>query len=273
MINLFFFLGGIPLRILFLKLGSQFFWLISALMIGILWSLSGDPEQLIVLGSLTVLIGLYSEVEKRLGFNRFISALLAVLVSGGISLSFYFQSGQGIYGPESDKIKAEIGKQIEPMIQSGQKPEELVNQLFMLMPGLYINSLLIVLVLSLIFERVWLRSKSQSYRNRKESLLHFKLPEHLVWFSCFFALGAFTDWLDPYPNVHGFFMNAAIILVGCYFFQGLAVAVHFVKSLKMGSLFQTLILIVLLGQIYFLSFIGFVDLWIDFRKKRIKKRT
>ena len=266
-----FLFGGIPLRLLFIRAGSARYWLISSFLSISLLALGSTYAPLgMLFFSLVTLIGVYSEAEQRFKLDRFLASLISVIASSGLILGFLLVWREMSDQSLTELVKAQVAQVVAMVNNPEANKEELSSLLFKISPSLVINVLFSALALSFVYERVWLKGKKVLEFGKLENLLEFKVPDHLVWPSCGLALGAFTDLTAGLPIAQGFCLNGFIVFAGLYFFQGLAITIQIMRSLKFAGFIQALMLVLLIGQAYFLSFIGFIDLWFDFRG-RLKK--
>lgn len=99
-----------------------------------------------------------------------------------------------------------------------------------------------------------------------EDFSSWKLPDTFVWLALASMAGTFfhvqQEWLRWLAT------NAFNIVVALYFFQGLAVIVSYFKAKQVSAPWRTLAYILIFSQLFLIvSFVGFVDLWMEFRNK------
>jgi uncharacterized protein YybS (DUF2232 family) len=94
----------------------------------------------------------------------------------------------------------------------------------------------------------------------------WKLPDPVVWLALLSAAGTF---LEVQPEwVHWVATNVFYIVVMLYFFQGLAVVVDFFAAKRVSPLWRSVAYVLIFSQLFLMvSFIGFADLWVGFRKR------
>ena len=96
------------------------------------------------------------------------------------------------------------------------------------------------------------------------------MPERLVWLFIFSAGSLFLP--DEEFRVVG--LNVFMVMLGIYFFQGLAIATHFLES-KAAPVFLWLIVFILVFTqpvvMGVVAGLGLFDLWVDFRKFKTDK--
>lgn len=102
------------------------------------------------------------------------------------------------------------------------------------------------------------------------SFSEWKLPEQMVWgvIAAGFAL------VIPWQPLKVGALNVLIVLLPLYFLQGMAVIATFLAKRKMPMFVRGMVylLIVILNPLPLLvTVLGVTDLWVDFRKPRVKK--
>jgi uncharacterized protein YybS (DUF2232 family) len=106
----------------------------------------------------------------------------------------------------------------------------------------------------------------QAHTFVSEEFRAWKLPDTVVWAALLAAAGTFFD-VNP-EWVHWVSANIFNVMVMLYFFQGLAIIVDFFVTKKVSPIWRLVTYVFIFSQLFLMvSFIGFVDLWVDFRKK------
>lgn len=268
MTALFIFLGAPLLRVLRNVFGSWKYWISGVLISSVL--LAAHPGMMIfgfLLFSLWVNIGIYQEFEER-GLGNFWTATLSVALGSfliilgptlwakalGLDISAMMTSGF-----------EELTKQLsngKTLSEYGLSPEAIVGQLPSMLIVLHIASLAFALMLdrkmatllSLQFEKVASQMR----------LLEFRLPDQLIWLTMLSFLLSFIKLEQAWVSVIA--LNVFNVLMGLYFFQGLAVLEVSFLAFRIGSLLRFLIYFIVVGQLFFLlSAVGVIDYWVDFR--------
>lgn len=268
MTALFIFLGTPLLRVLRNVFGSWKYWISGILISGA--CLAAHPGMMIfgfLLLSLWVNIGVYQEFEER-GLGNFWTATLSVALGSfliilgptwwaeslGLDISEMMTSGF-----------AELAKQFsngKTLSEYGLSPEAIIGQLPSMLIVLHIASLAFALMLDrkmatllgLQFEKVASQMR----------LLEFRLPDLLIWLTMFSFLLSFIKLEQTWVAVIA--LNVFNVLMGLYFFQGLAVLEVSFLAYRIGSLLRFLIYFIVVGQLFFLlSAVGVIDYWVDFR--------
>lgn len=212
------------------------------------------------------------ELEQR-GTGWWVSGLLSVFAGACFS-------SLGVYGAfkvNGINTAAEVQKLAEQLAAKVTEMNPAVKLDAMILMQQIPSAVVILLVLALgvglIFERrvfSWLnlpREKIASQLN----LLEYRVPDYFIWV----AMTAFLLTMVSFGGkaiaiLAVNILNVAIVL---YFFQGLAVLEVFLNSIRAGLFTRILTYIILVGQmLLFLSIIGLIDYWVDFRG-RIRKMT
>lgn len=268
--GLFVFLGTPVLRVMRSAFSSLKYW-ISGL-IGFLLLISFGTQMLMIsflVFSLWVTVGVYQELEER-GKANIGSAALAislgslVLIGGPWLVASW--SGIDLVGLLSSSI-TEIAKQLaggKSLEQVGFKPEAILVRIpstivLIQMTGLAFALMLsrqAGLVLGVRFNRVASEMK----------LLEFKAPDWMIWLTIFAFLGSFISF--PESTLAIVSSNILVIMLGVYFFQGLAVMEVSFLVFRISRFLRLLIYFIVVGQLFFLlSAVGIVDYWVDFRQR------
>lgn len=255
-------LGGAPfIRVLRQRFGFLAFWLT-----GILLS-AATRELWFLIGSIWVVVGLYTELEAkgvRWIWNGFLSVLVGttMLIGGG----YKALQRQGITTLEQ---LAEFTRKLFQERSLIELPAEfdfmvLVRQI----PSIAVIVIVLVLAHALIFEKAiyrWFRIPRERFAAQIK-LLEFKMPDIFVWIGMVSFLGSILDWKGQAIAVN--IVNVCVVL---FFLQGLAILEFFYKVLRVGILIRTLGYFIFVFNLFVvLAFVGFIDFWLDFRK-RIRK--
>lgn len=97
-------------------------------------------------------------------------------------------------------------------------------------------------------------------------LLEFRLPDLMIWVTMLSFLLSFAR--IPVPWVSVIALNVFVVMMGLYFFQGLAVLEMSFLVMRVGAILKLLIYLLVVGQLFFLlSAVGLIDYWVDFRQR------
>jgi uncharacterized protein YybS (DUF2232 family) len=100
----------------------------------------------------------------------------------------------------------------------------------------------------------------------------FRLPDVCVWIFIVSLLGAFGG--IPWRAFEVISVNVMNVCLVLFFFQGAAVTVQFFNKLRMGWFWQMIFMILIVVQLFlFVSLIGLLDYWFDFRTRMGKRPT
>lgn len=262
--------GGVPLKILRHRLGrAQYFVLLLPAAAGLFYVL---PMLGIYYLALGVLIELQCEFEEHIE-DVFVSNFLALLstmmlFAGGLMLWSSVKGYGWIQGIENNLALA-----LQSFKGMGDKVQPLaITDVMVQLPSAVAILLSLNLFFACVFEKTWIPYSWRVHTKlTTKSLVNYTVPSAVVWVSIFAILGAFGKlaplWLERVS------LNIVNICVLFFFFQGLAITVQFLRAMKINRLWRVFFLIFLSLQLFFvLSFIGFVDFWMNFRE-RLRKRT
>ena len=218
-------------------------------------------------------------LRRGWGWDRAVAA--AVVVISVVLFLVLFGSASVVGVPVSEQVAALTNAQVEQAIALYTTPEmspEQVNELkssFEKMadsisyayPGLVVTvtgflAALLLWVLSAI-------SRSQ-YQIPGLAFVAWKAPEHLVWL--LIAAGFVFSFVEG--ALKQVSVSLLIILLPIYFLQGLAIVTHFFNRRQLPPFMRGLgyVLIAFLSPMpLIITGLGVFDLWIDFRKPRVKE--
>jgi hypothetical protein len=259
----FVFLAALPIRYLRLNFGRKVF-IASSVACGSGLVMFGLWQWAIVYLSISILIGLYRELEEC-RVSIFAAGAWAVgltaLSSSLILLAYTKLSGLGIKGFLLEKASP-IYEQMKDMPRF---QETSINTFLWYLPSGLVITLMLVLFVSLTVGRHTLHNEDSS-----AGLVQFRLPDWMIWFFIG-ALGLSFIPQEPYLAVH-LALNLLVITLGAYFFQGLAVFTFFLDQLKIYGLWRLLAFFLVFFQMFiFISGLGILDYWFDFRSRPNKK--
>jgi hypothetical protein len=274
MTTLFVFLGAPFLRVIRNVFGPLKYWLAGIIAAGLFWGIQMQPLGLLTL-AVWLVVGIYSEAEER-GYASLWIAAGSILVSSAFFIGgmMAWSSGTGIsleqlmdqgvkallsqLGNGTDSLKA---IQVDPKVVLQQTPSAIV--LLMLTS----------LAFALMFDRrtgamTGLRFERISTHMR---LLEFKLPDFFIWITMFSFLLSFIKLESAWIGIVG--SNVFNVMMGFYFFQGLAVLEVSFLVFRIGSFIKFLVYFFIVGQLFLLlSAVGVIDYWIDFRARMRRLR-
>jgi uncharacterized protein YybS (DUF2232 family) len=142
-------------------------------------------------------------------------------------------------------------------------------QVARLFPALLLTSILCTVWLNTVVGQWLLRKKDPSRTGRGE-FKNWRLPEVLVWPVILAGLALIVP--DERLNTLG--LNAGLVLLVLYLWQGLAVVSSMMQKWALPLTVRAITYTLLFLQVYgivFVAALGLADVWVDFRKPRLKK--
>lgn len=246
------------------------FWIAFSCAIAFLVLMGWVPIA-ISLMSITILIGLFSEIFER--FKKlFIAGFIALIVS---SLATVLATQQWLIY-KGTTLVARLHEQIQMVLKQAHQmnsivkfdPEILIGQA----PSVLVSLLILSLALALMFESsVAKLMKFPMEKVESLSLLSFKLPDGFIWVAMISFLFSFIDLGSKPLSITA--TNIVNVMVVLYFLQGLAVIETFFVALRFGFFIRFMTYVVFLIQLFFLvAAIGLIDFWVEFRKRFVRIR-
>lgn len=219
---------------------------------------------------LALLVGIYSEMEQG-GATPAGAGLLSVLFVSGVTAIFssvYVQYNQlslvSVLRVKILELLAQL-RDINPNIQI--EVDTVMGQL----PSGILSALIFSLAISVISYRSLAGIMRVDIRERYHSnLLTFELPNLCIWLTILGIALVGLNLPGEYYKLVG--LNLLNVMIVLYFFQGLAITISFFRAFRVGPFWQFAWLVLLVLQLFVLvSLIGFVDYWLDFRKRMYKR--
>lgn len=271
-----------PIVLIFLANGRRAGLIAAALLFFIFYGLSGSIQVLVLLSEFTVMAFLLAETIKfRFAFEKCIlfSAIGASLVSLSLMFALYGGGDNSLTILFQEKFKKSVEMSLKSMNESGKDLpgpenlkeiiEETSRKLAYSYPALIgVGSLFTAMINYFSILWIWPRF----YRSDlvfSGSISDWRLPDPLVWPFIVSALGTFFTT----GGVQVVGMNLFILLLMIYFLQGIAIVHHFLQTKKVPVVFRVIAFILIFTQPVFIGIVtgmGVFDLWIDFRKIRVK---
>jgi uncharacterized protein YybS (DUF2232 family) len=147
--------------------------------------------------------------------------------------------------------------------------DQLRVQVTRLFPALLLTSIICTVWLNIVIGQRLLK-RSDPSRTAREDLKNWRLPELLVW-PVILAGGLL---LAPDEKLNTVGLNAGVVLLVLYLSQGLAVVSSMMQKWSLPLMIRAITYSLLFLQVYGIGFVaalGLADVWVDFRKPRIKK--
>jgi hypothetical protein len=262
---LFTFLGTPLLRVLRNVFGPWKYWGSGIFLTAVMLALS--PMLLILaflLFSMWVTVGIYQEFEER-GWGNFWTACLSIA----------FGSMLLVWGPQlwaqalglnlMDNLRVSFDELTKQLLgEYGMSSDVLVSQL----PSMLIILQMAALAFALMLDRKFAALVGVRYERiaSQMRLLEFRVPEFLIWITMLSFLISFIKMPQAWMSATA--LNVFVVMMGFYFFQGLAVLEFSFLVFRVGALIRLLLYVFVVGQLFFLlSLVGVIDYWVDFRQK------
>jgi hypothetical protein len=265
-----------PLPLLLLRRNEgRFSFFAGTLVAGSLLFEFVSPVRLALLLAAAVLAFVYSECENQnLGYTS--SGIVTLLVICGLSaigvglgMQIYGLDPVGFFRSQANIFVTQLALPPEVKIDVEAGIRYLPSAfLIIIILSIWMNSVLISRLESLLgWKHAFQKNVFPNGEFRK-----WKLPDNFVWLALASAAGALFE-VQP-AQVHWIAGNVFTVVVLLYFFQGFAIIVDFFAVKQVGPLWKAIayLFIFTLTVSLMVSFVGFVDLWMDFRKK-IKSDT
>jgi hypothetical protein len=260
--------GAAPMRVCRRVYGRAAYWVGHLAIAAALAAAGFGSYALIVLG-LAVMVGAYAEVEEH-GGSLFSSGAIAILAMAGALTSALGIGLRLTKGNLLQVIRAEIVPVVEQLTRMNPQVQINVDSILQQLP----SGVLIVAMVSMLIALIWERRIFAGFRITRlapyNELRSFRVPDFVVWIVAATILGAFfrhgIGWLEIGS------MNILNVVVVVYFFQGLAVVAHAFRTYKVNPFWQWFwYLMIVLQLAVVVSFIGFVDYWLEFRERLSRK--
>jgi uncharacterized protein YybS (DUF2232 family) len=146
---------------------------------------------------------------------------------------------------------------------------QLREQVARLFPALLLTSIICTVWLNIVVGQ-WLLKKKDSSRTKREDLKNWRLPELLVWP----VIVAGIALLVPEERFNTLGLNLGLVLLVLYLSQGLAIISSMMRRWSLPLAIRAITYTLLFLQVYGIAFVaalGLADVWLDFRKPRLKK--
>lgn len=259
-------LGSPFLRLLRKTQGPIRFWAAGLIVAALFLALGADLLAVLV-GSIWMTLGVYSELEQR-GRGWWISGLAALMAGTVVQIAGFSVILKRLGITTWERFVALIDEKLMVFlpVEPSMRPEPALFA--QQMPSVLVILLMLCLGTALIFERK-LFAWTGFPRDRVAShlkLLEFRVPDFYVWI----ALSGFLLTMVNFGSktLVALGLNVVNVSVVLYFFQGLAVLEVLLNALKAGAFLRLAVYLILVGQLFFmLSAVGLIDYWVDFRRR------
>jgi uncharacterized protein YybS (DUF2232 family) len=211
-----------------------------------------------------------------------LSATGVLILTALAGLLFYnFSSDAGVIAIASDYVEKNVGYSLSVYREIGipeenirmieNSIEEIKYVVVRILPSLFIASVLLVSWINLLMGRSLFLARKMRFPEFGP-LNKWKSPDYLVWA----VIAAGIMLLIPVKDIKIIGVNALLILLVIYFFQGIAIVAFFFEK-KSAPKILRIFLYSLIGfqQILLLVIIifGFFDVWVDIRRLATKEQN
>lgn len=219
-------------------------------------------------------------LRQPIGNSILLSALGSAFVSGLCLFIFFSSNGKPPEEMFQEHLKENLEQSLTALKGMGKSQAELdsvravadqmVKILAASFPAFLVVGSLICAVVNFNLIRFLQARSGLAALELMGRFSEWVLPDQLVWLFIFSAGSFFLP--DEGFRVVG--LNVFMVMLGIYFFQGLAIVTHFLES-KAAPVFLWLIVFVLVFTqpvvMGVVAGLGLFDLWVDFRKFKTDK--
>jgi uncharacterized protein YybS (DUF2232 family) len=269
----------LPLPVCFyrLKIGRNGGAIIMAVCLAALMLLTGNfTFNAIYFGSLLLTGFLLGEfIEQHLSIEKIIlytlMSVAAIMCSLVLIYSWMFPENMEKfildYSADYKTLYAQFfseSSQIYPQQLDQQAVEKIGMIISVIFPGIMINSFLTMMWLNILFIKKLLSRQSIRVKTI-ENLTHWRASEYLI----FLVIGFGLSILVPVTSIKLISLNALIVLMFVYFFQGIAVASFYFTKKNIPVLLRFFFYVLISIQPLFIILViacGLFDTWFNFRK-------
>jgi uncharacterized protein YybS (DUF2232 family) len=216
-------------------------------------------------------------VEKTVGFTCLAGVIagLVVLAAYGIVTATGVKSLVAAYIRSNleatVRIYESMGMSVDNLRMIKDSLDSIQYVLVRIVPALFVASVLFVSWTSLLLSRPLLQRRRLPYPDFGRLNL-WKAPEALVWAT----IGCGLMLLIPANALRLLGLNGLLVLMTVYFFQGIAIVAYYFEKKRFPRLLRFFLYsLIALQQVVLLVVValGFFDLWLNFRRLGVEKKT
>lgn len=265
-------LGAVSLKVLRRRFGRAGYWSLSTVTSVALYA--GQLKMLaLAFFSLVVLIGVFSELEEMdfsFGWSSFFTLVINGLIGAG-TFAFWVY----LTGPKwSQTVLTYLEAMFKPLTDINPQMQIKYFELMLVLP-----SIVLILWMGSLYVAILLESrlsgeleKTETAPTMRQQLSEFRLHDAAVWAFVASLLGSFGGFGGQVTEALS--ANVLNVCFMLFFFQGIAVVSKFFARMRVGPLWQTLFMLLIVVYLFlFVSILGLADYWVDFRGKLAKKPT
>jgi hypothetical protein len=234
--------------------------------------------------SFVLSVFIYALLEKR-GFPYFQAYLWGLMLPLTMIGLLIASATDWSIGNLHQILTSTVQLLAEKMQKEGLKTDQInVEMIVRLLPGAVISFYVIGIGSAVALERKAHALFGYHYERYVSQLkpLEFRLPDWLIWIGLISMAMAVSGQLTVFEGMEESKLlsllgligqNLCLVLATIYFFQGLAILEVYLAALQAGPFARFFAYFALvLNLVLVLSAIGFIDYWLDFRK-RLRKQT
>lgn len=266
LLTLFTLVGGVVPIFRIYRLSSPGGFLVSTLGLAAVFFLLSIPVYGLAVIFMSFLIYVYFELEKSkasMAFSGLVSVFLSSALAAVLFYAWTFQAGPLWY--ESLLIAVEAWMQ--PLRSLGPNFKFEAAEVAKQLPSALVVLFGIAVWLAVVADRRLMPLRLPSRR-----LDNFALPEWFLWLVPVSLTLAFLDQSPVVLKVIG--TNAINVTVFAYFLQGMAVLAAFFRGYRISVFWRFTLYFLFAANLFFvLSFVGLIDVWINFRDRFLNSKT
>jgi hypothetical protein len=263
-------LGAVSLKTLRRKFGRAGYWAVTVALTAVLFALQFKLLA-VAFFSLVLLVGVFAELEEHhqsLNVSAFFTLVINSLVGAGAFILWVYSTG-----PKwSQVVLGWLEQLLKPLAEMNPHIEIKYFDLMLQLP-----SIILIMWMGALYLAVLLESRLLSEgdalpvdaQSMRKQLGEFKLPDACVWVFIVSLLGAFGNF--GHHILEAIAANTLNVCFMLFFFQGVAVVAKFFEKMRLAPFWQTLLMALIVIHLFlFVSVLGLMDYWFDFRGRIAK---
>ncbi len=258
--------GGPFFRVLRENYGARVFWF-SALVTLLTLNLIGAQAVALIVGSVWIIVGVFFELEIR-GYTWWSAGWISTILAAFFSMlegAFLLSRAEITNSEQLLKTAHRVMEQVNTMYPRLKMDSEVI---IYQIPSGFLAIIIFALGLSVIGGPAVARWFNLDHARRAGQIRwsEFRVPDFMIWFG---LVGLFLMLVDFKIETLSILGSSLInVLTAIYFFQGLAIFEVFLIAIRAGPVVRLVSYFFIVGNLFFiLSLVGFIDFWIDFRRR------
>lgn len=265
-------LGAASLKVLRRHSGRLIYWGLTVALSVALFAF-GFKLLAVAYLSLVLLMGVFAELEE-LGLAFHVSAFFTLVINSLIwTGTFLFW--MSVTGPKwSTTVLTAVENMLKPLETYNPGLQVKYYDLMLQLPSVILMMWMAALYLAILLESRFVRLDSEKTVTveslpMRDQLKEFRVPDACVWIFILALLGKFGGFSNQ--AVEAISANALNVSFTLFFFQGIAVIGRTFEKLRVGLIWQTLFMVLIVVYLFlFVSVLGLMDYWFDFRARFAK---